>query len=128
MTPDNDPDFDSDPVATRYTAMGPGQEPEPGKSVNRKMKDAGKTTDFYAMNKSKPCRLWSQHRAARLCALGVQIDSASLDCSLERLTLGFVLGRGQARDYFYRAPLFRENLMADDLEQRLAGEVECWRG
>ncbi len=42
MTPDNDPDpdFDSDPVATRYAAMGPGQEPEPGKSVNRKMKDA----------------------------------------------------------------------------------------
>ncbi len=38
--PDNDPDFDSDPVATRYAAMGPGQEPEPGKSVNRKMKDA----------------------------------------------------------------------------------------
>ncbi len=41
MTPDNDPDFDSHPVATRYAAMGPGQEPEPGKSVNRKMKDAG---------------------------------------------------------------------------------------
>ncbi len=40
MTPDNDPDFASDPVATRYAAMGPGQEPEPGKSVNRKMKDA----------------------------------------------------------------------------------------
>ncbi len=40
MTPDNDPDFDSDPVATQYAAMGPGQEPEPGKSVNRKMKDA----------------------------------------------------------------------------------------
>ncbi len=40
MTPDNDPDFDSDPVATRYAAMGSGQEPEPGKSVNRNMKDA----------------------------------------------------------------------------------------
>ncbi len=40
MTPDNDPDFDSNPVATRYAAMDPGQEPEPGKSVNRKMKDA----------------------------------------------------------------------------------------
>ncbi|MCP4310964.1 MAG: hypothetical protein GY790_06850 [Bacteroidetes bacterium] len=43
MTPDNDPDFD--PVATRYAAMGPGQEPEPGKSVNRKMKDASFSTE-----------------------------------------------------------------------------------
>ncbi len=53
MTPDNDPDFDRDPVATRYAAMGPGQEPEPGKSVNRKMKDA---------------RFWGQMERSVICA------------------------------------------------------------
>ncbi len=49
MTPDNDPDFDSDPVATRHAAMGPGQEPEPGKSVNRKMKDAKCFIGFFVI-------------------------------------------------------------------------------
>ncbi|MGB1111090.1 MAG: ATP-binding protein, partial [Gammaproteobacteria bacterium] len=63
----------------------------------------------------------------RLQALDVLLDTAALDQSLERLTLGFVLGRAEDGSYFYRVPLFREFMLRDDVEQRLNAEVAAWK-
>ena len=58
---------------------------------------------------------------------GLKPDGAKLDHSLARLKLGFVLGRDDGRNYFYRVPLFREMIMKEDPAVRLKVELDAYR-
>ncbi len=50
-----------------------------------------------------------------------------MDHSLERLVIGFVLGKDETGTYFYRVPLFREMIMKEDFKTRLKEAVYACR-
>jgi hypothetical protein len=58
---------------------------------------------------------------------GLKPDSNQIDHSLARLQLGFILGRDNAGNYFYRVPLFREMIIKDNPEVRLKVEVDAYK-
>ena len=60
---------------------------------------------------------------AQLSRHGVKPDGNLLDHSLARLELGFVLGRDESGQYFYRVPLFRELILRDSPDVKLQVEL-----
>jgi len=58
---------------------------------------------------------------------GLKPDGPKMDHSLARLELGFVLGRDDGGNYFYRVPLFREMIMKEDPAVRLKVELDAYR-
>ena len=58
---------------------------------------------------------------------GLKPDGPKMDHSLARLELGFVLGRDDGGNYFYRVPLFREMIMQEDPAVRLKFELDAYR-
>jgi hypothetical protein len=58
---------------------------------------------------------------------GLKPDGHKMDHSLARLELGFVLGRDDGGNYFYRVPLFREMIMKEDPAVRLKVELDAYR-
>ena len=54
---------------------------------------------------------------------GLKIDIERINESLERLVLGYVIGKVRG-DYFYQIPLLKQKLLEDDLEILIEGEVE----
>jgi len=58
---------------------------------------------------------------------GLKPDGPKMDHSLARLALGFVLGRDEKGNYFYRVPLFREMIMQEDPAVRLKVELDAYR-
>jgi hypothetical protein len=58
---------------------------------------------------------------------GHKANMQQLDNSLDRLVLGFVLGKKESGNYFYRVPLFRKMIMRDDHRTRLKKELEVLR-
>lgn len=53
--------------------------------------------------------------------------NAAMGNTLDRLTLGFVLGSSDDGGYLYRVPLLREFLLEDDMGQRLQNEEAACR-
>jgi hypothetical protein len=58
---------------------------------------------------------------------GLKPDGPKMEHSLARLALGFVLGRDDGGNYFYRVPLFREMIMKEDPAVRLKVELDSYR-
>ena len=56
---------------------------------------------------------------------GLKPDGPKMDHSLARLGLGFVLGRDDGGNYFYRVPLFREMIMKENPAVRLKVELDA---
>ncbi|MCZ6875782.1 MAG: hypothetical protein O7G88_20005, partial [bacterium] len=58
---------------------------------------------------------------------GLTPDGNALERSLLRLELGFVLGRDDRGNYFYRVPLFRELILKDSPAVKLKVELDSWK-
>ena len=54
---------------------------------------------------------------------GLKIDIERINESLDRLVLGYVIGKSKG-DYFYQIPLLKQKLLEDDLEILIEGEVD----
>ena len=58
---------------------------------------------------------------------GLSIDIDRVNESLDRLVLGYVVGKSKG-NYVYRVPLLKQRLLEDDIEFNLEGEIEVLRG
>lgn len=58
--------------------------------------------------------------------LNFEIEMPAIEKSLSRLELGFVLGRNEQGEYFYRVPLFREMIVKDNPKIKLSREIDTW--
>ena len=58
-----------------------------------------------------------------LKAKGLSLEIEQINESLERLVLGYVLGKRKG-DYNYQIPVMKRQLLEDDLEFLIEGEVE----
>ena len=58
---------------------------------------------------------------------GLSIDIDKINESLDRLVLGYVVGKSKG-NYVYRVPLLKQRLLEDDIEFNLEGEIEVLRG
>ena len=57
---------------------------------------------------------------------GVTPGGRTIDRTLARLELGFVLGRDEDGRYFYWVPLFRELILKDSPAVKFQVEVDSW--
>ena len=53
----------------------------------------------------------------------LKIDIERINESLDRLVLGYVIGKSKG-DYFYQIPLLKQKLLEDDLEILIEGEMD----
>ena len=60
----------------------------------------------------------------RLKALGLTVEMSRLETSLARLKVSYTIERNEEGLYGFMLPLFREYVLRDDYEVKLAGEVE----
>ena len=60
----------------------------------------------------------------RLKALGLTVEMSRLETSLARLKVSYTIERKEEGVYGFMLPLFREYVLRDDYEVKLAGEVE----
>jgi len=63
----------------------------------------------------------------RLKALGLNVEMSRLETSLARLKVSYTIERDEEGVYGFMLPLFREYVLRDDYEVKLAGEVEGFR-
>jgi len=60
----------------------------------------------------------------RLKVLGLNVEMSRLETSLARLKVSYTIERNEEGVYGFMLPLFREYVLRDDYEVKLAGEVE----
>jgi len=60
----------------------------------------------------------------KLKALGLRVEMSRLETSLARLKVSYTIERNEEGVYGFMLPLFREYVLRDDYEVKLAGEVE----
>jgi len=60
----------------------------------------------------------------RLKVLGLMVEMSRLETSLARLKVSYTIERNEEGIYGFMLPLFREYVLRDDYEVKLAGEVE----
>jgi hypothetical protein len=58
---------------------------------------------------------------------GLSVDIDRINESLDRLVLGYVVGKSKG-NYVYRVPLLKQRLLEDDIGFNLAGEVDVLKG